>query len=190
MKASTGVFLVAALLLSVFASPAHATKITRKNVSFEDLVGRAEVIVLARRAAPESVQEEIAVVPESGAKPGVEYRPYVRVRTRWTVLESLKGLPVEGTLEVDGAGWKSKMDMHRQRLEGLRASYTFVAYGAVAGVANEQTVVLFLNGTPETGFQLALDDSIEVASRADEVRRLVGASKKAPKPSKPAGAKK
>src|SRR5690349_8003589 len=103
----------AAALLAVllYGAEAHLNKIHYEQISLEEIVAGASLVVVARRADPATRETTISIVPK-GAKPDPQkYPPFRRVKSRWVVEESMfDGRELLGkTIEVDGADWEDEL---------------------------------------------------------------------------------
>jgi hypothetical protein len=144
-----------------------------------DMVDEASVVVVAKRAVPATTMEMIPIVPP-GQKPEVEkYPPFSRVKSRWVVVETLKAarkISRGATLEIDGADWRRKLDLHRRYyVEGVSKSPIYRRYKG-AKIENQDQAILFLRESDESLIFVA-DNAMESIHKRDAIKRLLAKRK-------------
>ncbi len=157
---------VATAAVLSFAALAAAGQVHIDPAELKELVREAEVVVVARPADPLTRKTTIDITPK-GKKPDAEkYPPYVRVKTRWEVVEIVRapkdaGLAEKKVLEVDDADFGSQLDLHRRYyVEGLSKSPIYRRYTPRESKPGEPRRILFLE-VSNGEWRFAMDGAAE-----------------------------
>jgi hypothetical protein len=178
MRRVVGSIAVCGLLVAV--SPATANQVHYQPASFDQLLSRAQLVVVVRRAKPAFTVELVDITPPGQRKDAAKYPPYRRALWQFNVQKVLHPLTAKlpkaiVVLDADDA---SGLDLHRRYyVEKVSKSPIYERYQSKTSVradkANE--VILFLVELPgkPRRFGLAVSGAIEPATEEPAVRRAL-----------------
>ncbi|HZS41715.1 MAG TPA: hypothetical protein VFF06_33020 [Polyangia bacterium] len=171
---------LAVLALAAMEREARLSQLMYEGLSLEALVKDADVIVVARPDEPPRRTTKVSIVPE-GKKPDAEkYPPYERVRTRWRIVEVLRGdkLAAGAAVEVDEAYFDMKLSLHREYyVKHIGKSPIFRRYAAPPADAAAPERILFLSRGVDGALRFTVDNGEESPAQKRKVAELIAADK-------------
>jgi hypothetical protein len=148
-------------------------------IALADMVEQASLVLVAKRAVPATMSEEISIVPPGKQPDPQKFPPFTRVKSRWVFVEALKSdrkITPGRTLEIDSAHWQTQLELQRRYyVEGVSKSPIYRRYKG-AKVEGQAQVILFLR-EDDQGLLFVADRAMESMDKLGEIKRLLAKRK-------------
>jgi hypothetical protein len=171
---------LSAVFVSLFlAQGGHVTQTFFEEVPLNDLVRRANVIVVVKKRTPFVTHETLPVLPPRGQEIKREIPPFTKTTYHFTVLDVLKSdqpIPEGPPLGVSPANEEENFDLHKMYyIDNIGKSPIYDRYSPSAGFDFEKadTLILFLYTGDHQSFRFAVEGAREAPSKRKEIEDLI-----------------
>lgn len=183
-----------------FSSGGHTSRIYHQGVALEQVVQRADVVVVAVPADPPTRSAPVDITPSGQKKNAATWPPYTRTWSRWVVQEILfdaqketpkkalrvglrgavglqaglqAGLQVGAVVEVDDADHTAQLELHKKYyVEKISKSPIYERY-VVNGESAQPARLLLLARESPAGLRFVVDGAAELLEHRDAIAALL-----------------